>query len=443
MEFLPLYRRNLSMAFPVILSQIGQVTVALADTMMVGHAGTTDLAAASFSNSIFHVGMLFGFGISMGITPLVGQMYSQQKLEEVGSLLKNGIFLHSLVALGLVLIMGGVGFSLDLMGQPPEVVRKSVPYFMLLVASLLPLLIFYSFKQFLEGAGNTKIAMAITLTANLINISLNYVLIFGKFGFPAMGLLGAGLATLISRILMPLMLIPVILKNKKYQPVFRFARQARVKALMLRRILAVGLPIGFQLIVEVLTFSIGAVMMGWLGKEQLAAHQIALGLASFTYMISLGVGSATTIHVSHEMGTRNYPLIQKTIYASLHLVILFMSLMGILFILLRNYLPHLFTDDTPVIGIAAGLLIIAALFQVFDGIQVVLLAALRGLADVKIPMEMAFFSYTLVGLPVSYACAFLLNFGAWGIWTGFLVGLASAALLFGLRLKKIIKMQNG
>ncbi|MEL7589649.1 MAG: MATE family efflux transporter [Prolixibacteraceae bacterium] len=442
MEFLPLYRRNLNMAFPVILSQIGQVTVALADTMMVGHSGTTDLAAASFSNSIFHVGMLFGFGIAMGITPLVGKTYSQQKFDEVGSLLKNGLFLHSLAALCLVIIMGGVGLFLGQMGQPPEVTRKSVPYFMLLVSSLLPLLVFFSFKQFLEGAGNTKIAMVITLTANLINIILNYIFIFGKFGFPAMGLLGAGLATLFSRILMPVMLIPVILKNRKYQQIFVMARRARIKVCMLRRILAVGLPIGFQLIVEVLTFSIGAVMMGWLGKESLAAHQVALGLASFTYMISLGVGAAATIHVSHEMGTRNYPLIRKIIYASLHLVVLFMSLMGLLFIVLRNYLPYLFTDDTGVIRIAAGLLVVAALFQVFDGVQVILLAALRGLADVKVPMWMAFFSYTLVGLPVCYGCAFVLNFGAWGIWAGFLAGLAVAAFLFGLRLKKIIRLQS-
>ncbi|MCW0482204.1 MATE family efflux transporter [Gaoshiqia sediminis] len=437
-DYIPLYKKNLNLAFPVILSQVGQVTVSLADNMMVGHAGTTELAAASFSNSIFHIGMLFGLGVTMGVTPLVGKVFSQKNDRQVGEYLRNGFFIHTVFALLVALAMVGVGFFLDKMGQPNEVAQVAFPYYLLLVASLAPMLMFYSFKQFFEGIGNTQIAMMITLTANLVNIVLNYLLIFGKYGFPELGLNGAGIATLISRLLMPVLLIPVLLKNKKYRNIFRFARQAALVRSKISELLSVGLPIGLQIIVEVLTFSLGAVMMGWLGKEPLAAHQVALGMASFTYMISLGVGAGTTIHVSHEFGAQNFSLLRRTVFASVHLVVIFMSFMGLLFILLRHQLPFLFTEDLTVVGIAAGLLVIAALFQVFDGLQVALLAALRGLSDVKIPMFMAFVSYSLIGLPISYGCAFGLNMGAAGIWFGFLVGLAVAAILFSLRLKKLV-----
>ena len=440
--YFPIYRRNLALAFPVVLSQLGQVSVTLADTMMVGHTGTTELAAASFANSVFLIGMLFGFGITMGLTPLVGNAFSKGKDNEVAVLLKNGFTVHILSAILLVLILGTASLFLDRMGQPEAVVRKAFPYFLILVVSLFPLLLFYSVKQFLEGVGNTKIAMMITLSANTVNIILNYILIFGKMGCPELGLNGAGIATLTSRVLMPLMLVPFLLINKPLMRFFRVAWKVKIHAGRIRRLLAVGIPIGFQIIIEVLTFSLGAVMMGWLGKNTLAAHQIAMGMASTTYMASLGIGTGTTILVSHELGRNNPEMIRRTVFASLHMVFLFMSSMAVLFMLLRQQLPFLFTDDNVVVQIAARLLVVAGLFQIFDGLQVVLASALRGLSDVKIPMFIAFISYTLIGLPVSYFCAFVLKMDAVGIWTGFLFGLACAAVQFGIRLKKIIRFQN-
>ena len=434
--YFPLYRRNLRLAFPVVLSQIGQVTVSLADNMMVGHVGTTELAAASFSINIFHLGMLMGIGITMGLTPLVGQVFSQKKEEEVGAYLKNGLFVHGLSTLAIGFVMGIISLFLNRMGQPDAVVKLAVPYYLLLVASLFPMLFFYSFKQFLEGVGNTKIAMFITLASNLINIVLNYLLIFGKMGFPELGLNGAGIATLIARLLMPVMLIPVIIRNKQFRKEFRFAYHARIQSQKLKKIFAVGLPIGLQIIIEVSTFSLGAIMMGWISKEALAAHQVAIGLASVTYMISLGIGAGTTIFVSHEKGLNHIQQMRRTIYASLHLVVTFMATMGLLFILFRHELPLLFTTDPKVIVLSASLLIVAAMFQVFDGIQVILLSALRGVSDVKHPMFMALISYTLLGLPVSYLFGIVLEYGAVGVWIGFLVGLAVAAGLFALRLRK-------
>lgn len=435
-DYFPLYRRNLRLAFPVVLSQIGQVTVSLADNMMVGHVGTTELAAASFSINIFHIGMLFGIGITMGLTPLVGQVFSQKKEEEVGVYLKNGVFLHTIIALAVGVIMGLISVFLNDMGQPEAVVKLAIPYYLLLVASLFPMLFFYSFKQFFEGVGNTKIAMFITLASNVINIVLNYFLIFGKGGFPELGLNGAGIATLIARICMPLMLIPIVLRSKKFRNEFRLAYHSKIQKRKLREIFSVGLPIGLQIIIEVSTFSFGAILMGWISKEALAAHQVAIGLASFTYMISLGIGAGTTIFVSHEKGLNHYKQMRRTIYASFHLVVTFMATMGVLFVLFRYQLPRLFTPDPKVILLSASLLIVAALFQVFDGIQVILLSALRGVSDVKHPMFMAFISYTLLGLPVSYLFGIVLGFGAVGVWLGFLVGLAFAAGLFALRLRK-------
>ena len=434
--YFPLYKKNLRLAFPVVLSQIGQVTVSLVDNMMVGHVGTTELAAASFSINIFHIGMLFGIGITMGLTPLVGSAFSQKKEKMVGEYLKNGLLVHALATLVIGMVMGIISLYLNRMGQPVEVVEKAVPYYLLLVASLFPMLFFYSFKQFLEGVGNTRIAMYITLSSNLINIVLNYFLIYGKWGFPELGLNGAGIATFIARLCMPILLIPIILKNKQCKTEFRLAYYAKVQKKKLKEIFAVGFPIGLQIIIEVSTFSFGAIMMGWISKEALAAHQVAIGLASLTYMISLGIGAGTTIFVSHEKGINNYLQLRRTIYASFHLVVTFMSIMGILFILLRYQLPHLFTEDPKVVLVASNLLIVAAMFQIFDGIQVVLLSSLRGLKDVKHPMFMAFISYSLLGLPVSYLFGIVLGFGAVGIWVGFLIGLAFAALLFAIRLKK-------
>ncbi len=433
-KYFPVYKKNLQLAFPVILSQAGQVSVNLADNMMVGHAGTTELAAASFALNIFLFGMLFGMGITIGLTPLVGHSYGSKKIEKVGEWFKNGLLAHSIVAVLLVIIMSLITPLMHGMGQSPDVVKMAIPYYLILVASLFPMLIFFSFKQFLEGLGNTRTAMIITLSANVINIALNYLLIFGKFGFPALGLLGAGIATLIARLSMPLIFFIIIRRNQTYSYFFKLAYQAQIKLKKIKKILSVGLPIGSQMIIEMAAFSVGAIMMGWLSKESLAAHQVAIGMASFTFMLSVGLASGTTIRTSHLAGENNPKEMKLAITASLHLVVLFMSLMGLSFILFRHYIPFLFTTDEAVIGIAARLLIIAALFQIFDGLQVVLIGALRGMADVKRPMIMAFFSYIVVGLPVSYLAAFIFNWGEIGIWTGFLFGLATAAVLFGTRM---------
>ncbi len=434
-EYIPFYKRNLHLALPVVLSQIGQVTVQLVDNMMVGHVGTMELAASAFANNVFIVGMFFGMGITYGITPLVGKAFGNNKPELVVIWLKNGVLTHMIAALLLSVLMFGAYFLLPFLGQTEDVLEASKPYYLLLCGSYLPFMLFFSVKQFFEGIGNTKIAMQITLTANLVNILLNYVLIFGKFGFPELGLVGAGIGTLVSRLVMPLMFVIYIIKLPRFRKYFSRARSVVFQKVRFIAVLRIGIPIAFQIVVEGITFSIGAVMMGWLGETPLAAHQVAIGLAGFTYMISLGISQATTIRISHQMGENDFISLRKAAWASTHLVLFFMSAMGIIFILAKSYLPLLFTSDTDVVAIAAQLLIVAAIFQVFDGLQVSMLGALRGMADVKIPMFMAFISYLLIGVPTSYVLTFLLDAGPQGIWYGYLVGLGSAGIFFYFRFK--------
>ena len=406
---------------------------------MVGHLGTTELAASSFATSVFYVGMLFGLGITLGLTPLVGHSFNSKNTRNIGSWLKNGIIVHFIASVILFVIMSSVVLLMNRMGQSEEVVQKAVPYYLIHVTSLIPLMLFFSFKQFFEGVGNTKLAMMITILINLVNIALNYILIYGKLGFPALGLNGSGFASLISRLIMPVIFLIVISRNPKFRIYFTNALNSSIDTLKIKRIVSIGLSIGFQMVIEILAFTIGAIMLGWISKESLAGHQIAISMVSMTYMISFGLASGTTIRVSHAFGDHDRKELKHAIFASLHLVIMFMSIMGLLFVIFRNQLPSLFSTDPAVIEVAAGLLVVGAFFQVFDGVQVVLLGSLRGMADVRIPMFIAFFSYILVSLPVSYLVAFVFHMGAPGVWIGFVFGLSTAAILFGLRLRNQVQ----
>ncbi len=438
-QYIPFYKRNLLLALPVVISQIGQVTVYLVDNMMVGHVGTTELAASAFANNVFTIGMFFGMGITYGLTPLVGKEFGNGKLKDLVIWLKNGIFTHLIAAIGLSIIMFGIYFILPFLGQTQEVLKLAKPYYLLLCLSYIPFMLFFSMKQFFEGIGNTKMAMQITLTANIINVVINYVLIFGKFGFPEMGLNGAGIGTLVSRLFMPFLFFVFIIKKPRYRRFFVVAHLQAFNTDKIKSILKIGIPIAFQLIVEIIAFSIGAIMMGWIGEVPLAAHQVAIGMAAFTYMISLGISQANTIRVSHQIGKKDIKALKMAAFASTHLVLVFMLTMGVVFIFTRNYLPLLFSTDKEVIIIASQLLIVAAIFQVFDGLQVIMLSTLRGMADVKIPMIFAFIAYLFVGIPTSYILTFLLNAGPMGIWFGYLVGLGLAGILFYFRFKSNLK----
>ena len=437
--YLPHYIRLLKLATPLVLTQAGQMTVQLVDNAMVGRFGTAELAAASFANSIYIVIMLFGLGIFLGLTPLVGHARGANDSRQVASMMRSGFALSALLIPAIVLISWCLIWVMPHLGQTPEVVRLAIPYYRTLVISLIPFLLFTLLKQIGEGLGNTLAAMVATIISNLINVAGNYVLIFGKLGFPELGLLGAGYATLISRIATPMLLYAGFMLLPSIRLHFVMMRAAKATSQVVLRIFRVGLPIAGQLVLEVSAFAFSAVMMGWLGDVPLASHQVAMGLASFTFMVANGVAMATTIRVSFQLGTRDFEGLERVCFSALQLVLTYMGLCGLTFLLFRNQLPYLFTADARVIVQSASLLSIAALFQLFDGLQVVCLGVLRGFADVKAPMFIAAFSYIAVGLSVSYLCAFTLGFGPEGIWYGFLAGLAVAGMLLGLRIRKRIR----
>ena len=428
--YLPFYKRNITIAVPIMLAQAGQVSVQLIDSIMVGHIGTTELAASSFANSVFIIGFVFGMGFTFGITPLVGQALGKNNDRRVGELLRNSFVVNTIITLILFILLLLLSYAMPYMGQPEEVVALAIPYYQIIVISMLPLLLFFTMKQFLEGLGKTKAATITTITVNIINIILNYLLIFGHFGFPELGLNGAGIATLISRILMPIAIIYWFYKSEHYVKYKSYLSITKVKIKDLLILFWYSLPIGLQIIVEVIAFAAGGIMMGWIGEVALAAHQIALGIASFTFMIASGIGSATTIRVSHQLGAKLFIDLKRAGQASIHLAVAFMSMTAISFYFFRDYLPMMFTEDSDVIELASKLLLFAAAFQIVDAIQLISVSALRGLSDIRFALWISIFSYGILALGSSYLFAFVLNFGAEGIWVGYLIGLSFASLIF-------------
>lgn len=437
--WLPQYRENLSLALPVMLSQVGQVVVQLCDNAMVGHLGALSLAAVSFGGAVFVIFLFFGTGISMGLTPLVGEMYARHDYRTSARLFQNALVLNSAVGILLFIILQLLGQCLGLMGQSDEVVAEAAPYYNYLAWSIIPFMVFAAFKQFLEGVGNTITGMVVVLTANAINILFNYLLIYGHWGFPAMGAAGAGLATLISRICMPLFVLIYFIRVASLRRYFRFFSWVAQGWRMTRRLLAVGLPISMQMVLEVSAFALTLIMMGWIGTVEQAAHQVVLSISNIVYMIIVGISSATTIMVSHRFGVGDYRGLRRAATASWHLGLVANGLTMTCFILLRHWLPLMFTSDEAVVAVAAQLFVMAAIYQIPDGLQTIALGVLRGMQDVRVTMNYAFVAYIIINLPVGYLCAFILGWGAPGLWIGFIVGLSVAAILFIARYRRAVR----
>ncbi len=447
-EYLPYYKRNLKVAIPVMFTQIGGALVGLFDTMMVGHYATVDLAAVSFSNALFFTVMVFASGALMGLTPLIGvQDGEMSKYPEKGdiirrkiaSLLQNGLYFTLIIGVITTLLLAVCIPLLGHFGQDAEVVEVARPYYILIVISLLPYLLFCLQKQFLEGLGNTVVAMIIVLTMNALNVLLNWVFIYGHWGAPAMGATGAGIATLVSRVGMPICMFAVIALHRNWRGYLQLFSRSLSSWREICHIARIGFPIGGQTFFETVTFTLAVVVVGWISKEAIAAHQIATQVSNLTFMLALGIGAGTTIRVSHQLGKGDLPAVRMASNASIHLVIMMNTIGAAIMIGLRHYIPLLFTEDAEVIAIASQLLVFAGLYQYSDGLQAVGAAMLRGITDVKVPMLIAFVAYIVVGLAVGYICAFPLGMGAAGIWIGFIVGLTFAAVLFHSRFNRLYR----
>ena len=436
-EYKEHFRKNFQLAYPVVLSQLGHIMVSVFDSLMVGQTGTVPLAAASLGNSIFTITMVFGLGISYSITPLIAAADGRRNYTRISLLLLNGLLAN--VLLGIVLFIAGYFFSpyITYLNQPEEVVRQAIPYINILFLSMVPLMVFQAFRQFAEGLSFTKQAMYIIIIANAINVLFNYILIYGKLGFEPMGLIGAGWATFISRVLMALLMGGYVLYAKRFAAFRRFLSLRHLSLIHTYRILRLGLPISGQMVFEMSAFSFSAIMIGWLGARELAAHQIAINVASVTYMMASGIAAAATIRVSNQKGMRNFRAMRMAGFSSFAMGVLFMIASGILMVICNNLIPALYIDDPAVIEIASVLLIIAALFQISDGVQVVGLGVLRGLEDVRIPGLISLVAYWIVGLPVGYLLCFKLGLGVNGVWAGLLAGLSVAAILLFWRFKSL------
>jgi multidrug resistance protein, MATE family len=431
------FKENFHLAYPVVLSQMGHILVTVADSIMVGRLGTVELAAASLANSIFTIVMVFGLGLSFSITPLVAAARGRKNTKRISLLLTNGLVITTLAGVLLFLASYLLSPLLYYLDQPPEVVQLTIPYLNILFLSMIPLMVFQGFKQFAEGLSLTRPSMYLTIIANVLNVAGCYLLIYGKLGLPAWGMNGAAIATLISRVVMAVLMAWYIGSSALLQPYRLRWKKKYLSARHMWRILRLGFPISVQMIFEMGAFSFSAIMIGWLGAKELAAHQIAINVASLTYMMASGIGTAATIRVGHLFGQGKIQEMRVAGLSSLIMAIVFMATTGLILVLANHAIPRFYIQDPQVIEVAAGLLIIAAIFQVSDGVQVVGLGCLRGLEDVKIPSMVSLLAYWVVGLPIGYILCFKLGFGVNGIWTGLLIGLTIAALLLYLRFQKL------
>lgn len=421
-------KQTFKLAVPISFGQLGHVMMGVVDSMMVGQVGTVPLAAAALVNGLFFLVIVIGIGVSMAATPLISMAKGAQKFEECGKTLNHSLIVNFSFSIALSVITYAVSFIIPYLNQPKEVVAEAIPYMQVLAGSVIPFMIFQTYRQFLEGLSIPNPPMVIALSANLTNAFLNWIFIFGQFGLPSLGLFGAGIATTSTRWLMAISLVIFVMKYervKKYKPTISFSS---VDKLLIKKITSIGLPSGFQYFLEVAAFSFAAVMIGWIGSKNLAAHQIAINMASVTYMIILGISAAGTIRVGGFVGENEWKKVRYAGFTALGIAVAIMFSFGIVFILFNNSLPYFYVNDKEVISIASQLLIIAALFQIFDGMQASGVGILRGLSDVKVPLIISLLSYWVIGIPVGALLGFYFNLGAVGVWIGLLIGLALLGL---------------
>ncbi|MBA3012636.1 MAG: MATE family efflux transporter [Proteobacteria bacterium] len=427
------FKETILLALPMIVGQIGQLSMSIADNVMVGRVGTDALAAAAIGNALFMLVMVVGFGISMAITPLTAMAAGARRDTDCGVILRQGLIVNLLsgVLLCVVTLVGAE--SIRFFHQPETIVEPAILYMQVLGFSMLPLMLFQSFRQFAEGVSFLKPAMVITLLANLVNIAVNWIFIYGNLGAPALGVIGAGLATFFSRTFMALSLMWVIMTApslKRFDPSLRYRK---IDILLMKTLLKIGIPGACQYFFEVSAFTASAVIVGWMGTQALAAHQIALNLASISFMVAMGIAGAGTIRVSHALGRDSARDVRTAGFSAVLLCAGFMATSGLVFVLFRESLPMFYVSDMEVTKMAASLLVIVAFFQISDGTQSVGLGILRGITDMKIPTLITLTAYWVIGLPSGYVLAFHFDLGIYGVWYGLLIGLTASALLMMLR----------
>jgi len=439
---------NLRLAYPVILGMLGHTLIGIVDNIMVGKLGSTELAAVSLGNSLIFIAMSLGIGFSTAITPIVAEANAENDISKIRSAFHHGLFLCTILG---ILLFGLVVLAKPIMGllhQPKEVIALAMPYLDWVAFSLVPLIIYQGYKQFADGLSMTKVSMYAIIMANIVHVIINYCLIYGYWIFPKMGILGAGLGTVISRIAMVTFMHIILSRKEQLKEYFKDFSFDEIKKSTLKKIIDLGFPSALQMLFEVVLFTAAIWLCGNIGKTSQAANQIALSLASMTFMVAMGLSVVSMIRISHQKGLNDYKQLIIVARSIFLLAIIIEIIFAFLFVALHQVLPYLFLnmenqsqllDNKEVIIIASKLLLVAAVFQISDGIQVVVLGALRGLQDVKIPMYITFVAYWVVGFPISFYLGEYTFLKAVGVWIGLFAGLSVAALFLFIRFHYLTK----
>jgi len=432
-------RETIYLSIPLVLTQVGHIVTGMVDTYFLGKIGKTEQAACILSNNLYMLLLVFSIGMSYALTPSVTEAFVKQDDKEKASLFKNSLFVNILVSVFLFLVLFFSSPLLAYMQQPADVVKLAIPFFDVLIFSIIPVTLFFVCKQYTEGLSNTRAAMYISVIGNIINVILNYVLIYGKLGLPALGYMGSCWASFIARLFMGIGFLVFVFNNKQINSFAIYFKSVVISKKQSWILFKDGLASAFQFTAEASAFVVAGLMAGVFGKEQIDAHGIALSMAAFTYMFASGLGSTTTIRVGNYLAQQNLVQVKNAIHHSFKLNLLIMGFMALVFITLNKILPLIFSDDSEIILITSNLLLFAAAFQLFDGSQVIAVGALRGLEDYKYPTLIVMIGYWLIALPLCYVFAFSLNMEVYGVWLALSISLGLVALFLFLRLQSVLK----
>ena len=439
------YKASLRLAMPIALSQLGYIVVQFADNAMVGSYGGDDplpLSAVSFGVMMSFVMFSLSMGVCLGMTPIVGEHFARGEYRRTAHYLQSSLVAFPLLGL---LLMAMQLLSIPLLyrlGQPVEVVDMAVPYYRLMAYSLPAIMLYGSFRQFLEGIGNTVTPMVLALATNVVNIVLNWIFIYGNCGCEAMGVYGAGLATLIARWMLPVLAILYFIIKPKYRDYLKLFSRGVNYLKDSWRLLSIGVPLAGQMLLEGSAFIVTSIMMGWFGAEALAANQVAMTYGNAAFMLTIALGSAATIRVSHCYGLGDHKQMRDVIVSSTHLSALWGAIVFVLFIVLRDTLPRVFTPSSDIIAQASIMMIWVGVYQISDAVQGTLIGVLRGVQDVKIIAALSFVAYIVLNIPVGYLCAFTFGFGSTSLLIGYVVGLSTAAIAYGVRVYRNLEMKK-
>lgn len=432
------YRALVSLGVPIVIGQVGNIVLGFADTMMIGHHSMVELAAASFVNTLFMLVIIFAMGFSYGLTPVVGNLFGRGETVRIGSVLRNAVAANSMLALLLLVVVVTLYFNVGRLGQPEELLPVIRPYLIVNIVSLPFVCWLNAFKQFYDAIGHTRTPMYVLIGGNIFNIVGNYVLIYGACGMPEMGLLGAGLSTMLSRVFMLVAFVVLFMCSRRYRVYRDGFLGSRVDKATFRRLNSLGWPLAMQMGMETAAFSLVAIFVGWMGTVSLAAHQIMLTVSQLFYMVYYGMAAALAVRVSYFHGQGDTAAVRNTTYAGLHIILLIAAIVAVPIFLLRDRVGLWFNDSTEVCVLVSQTIIPLIVYQFGDGLQCTFANALRGISCVRPMMYAAFFSYFVISLPLSWLLGIHLGYGLTGLWWAFPVCLTCAGVLYYISFRKNI-----